>query len=184
MQNIQCKWKTPDSNASAGEHFHLESSNLAPTSDQVSYNSTHTGRAIKTSAVYTETKSPLNLQKTSLVYFVNMFYRNSSNIPSQISLAKQLLLIHLSNLQLLKFTTTSAIFFNDFKIWYNPLRPRVPQLARVPANACSYFYILHVLSIQRSHLSKKNQNVQTKSQCIPRNQFLFWIPIQYWTFYS
>lgn len=116
--------------------------------------STHTGRAIKTSAVYTEIKGPLNLQKTSLVYFVNMFYRNSSNIPSQISLAKQLLLIHLSNLQLLKFTTTSAIFFNDFKIWYNPLRPRVPHLARVPANACAYFHIFHVLSIQRSHLSK------------------------------
>lgn len=138
LQNIQSKWKTPDSNASVGEHFHLESSNLAPTSDQVSYNSTHTGRPIKTSAAYTETKSPLNLQKTSLVYFVNMFYRDSSNIPSPISLAKQqLLLIHLSNLQLLKFTTTSAIFFNDFKIWYNPLRPRVPQLARVPANACA-----------------------------------------------
>lgn len=130
--------------------------------------STHTGRAIKTSAVYTEIKGPLNLQKTSLVYFVNMFYRNSSNIPSQISLAKQLLLIHLSNLQLLKFTTTSAIFFNDFKIWYNPLRPRVPHLARVPANACAYFYIFHVLRFKEV-IYQKTQNVQRKSQWIPRN---------------
>lgn len=142
----------------------------------MSYNSTHTGRAIKTSAVYTETKSPLNLQKTSLVYFVNMFYRNSSNIPSQISLAKQLLLIHLSNLQLLKFTTTSAIFFNDFKIWYNPLRPRVPQLARVPANACSYFYILHVLSIQRSHLSKKTKTCKQSHNVKHAISFFFEFP--------
>lgn len=142
----------------------------------MSYNSTHTGRAIKTSAVYTETKSPLNLQKTSLVYFVNMFYRNSSNIPSQISLAKQLLLIHLSNLQLLKFTTTSANFFNDFKIWYNPLRPRVPQLARVPANACSYFYILHVLSIQRSHLSKKTKTCKQSHNVYHAISFFFEFP--------
>ena len=128
------------------------------------YTLVQTTGAIKTNAPYSETKSPLNLQKTRLVYTVNRFYRNSPNIPSQISLAKQ----PVSANPFIQFTTAeihnNSFFLTILKIWYNP-HDTCSRLAHIPASERAGFLKILLLFAFKEVIYQKTQKVQNSTMC-------------------